>query len=569
MQSEKIVSYEDELILSAGNGGTRRNSRAIERQSHCWRPFAAGMTLAALALMPGMAQAQNRTIPRLTPAIMKRIGQVDERYQSYNVEMLEVTGGRFWKPYKDIAEIPTKTGGRAGSALQGGDTPSGMSADLYQYRPPIDLANRRLRAMAAALGPAYVRVSGTWANTTYFADTDTPPKDPPPGYGGVLTRQQWLGVIAFSRAVNAPIVTSMPNGQGTRGPDEVWRPDEARRWLAFTKEHGGTVAAAEYFNEPTLATMGGAPKDYDAAAYGRDHRIFEAFMRKEFPDTKLLAPGSVGESTADWGIANGGYSDLKMLPAADLAASTGGADAFSYHHYGAVSQRCAAMGHQTSADQALSEDWLGRTDQTLAYYRRVRDQFMPGKPFWNTETADAACGGNPWGGTFLDTFRYLDQLGRLARQEVAVVIHNTLVASDYGLLDETTFEPKPDYWGALLWRRLMGTTVLDPGLTNGPGLHVYAHCLRGAPGGVAILVLNTDRKKGRSLMLPVAATRYTLTATKLTGRSVQLNGIPLRLGADDALPAMAGKATTAGVVTFAPASITFLAIPSAQNRECR
>ena len=48
------------------------------------------------------------------------------------------------------------------------------------------------------------------------------------------------------------------------------------------------------------------------------------------------------------------------------------------------------MGHQTSANQALSEDWLGRTDQTLVYYRGVRDKFMPGKPFWNTETADAA-----------------------------------------------------------------------------------------------------------------------------------------------------------------------------------
>ena len=69
---------------------------------------------------------------------------------------------------------------------------------------------------------------------------------------------------------------------------------------------------------------------------------------------------------------------------------------------------------------------------------------MPGKHFWNTETADAACGGNPWGGTFLDTFRYLDQLGRLARQEVDVVFHNTLAASDYGLLDENTFEPKPN-----------------------------------------------------------------------------------------------------------------------------
>ena len=99
--------------------------------------------------------------------------------------------------------------------------------------------------------------------------------------------------------------------------------------------------------------------------------------------------------------------------------------------------------HQTSADQALSEDWLGRTDQTLAYYRAVCDKHMPGKPSWLTETADAACGGNPWAGTFLDSFRYLDQLGRLARQDVTVVMHNTLEASDYGLLEENTFEPKP------------------------------------------------------------------------------------------------------------------------------
>ena len=35
----------------------------------------------------------------LAPASMARIGTVDERFQSYNIEMVEVTGGRFWKPY--------------------------------------------------------------------------------------------------------------------------------------------------------------------------------------------------------------------------------------------------------------------------------------------------------------------------------------------------------------------------------------------------------------------------------------------------------------------------------------
>ncbi|WP_296751063.1 hypothetical protein [Thiobacillus sp.] len=503
----------------------------------------------------------------LSPATMPRIGTVDVRYQSYNVEMLEVTGGRFWKPYHDIAQMPAQAAGETGTP--GGDTPAGMSADLYQYRPPIDLANKRLRMLAKALGPAYVRISGTWANTTWFADTDTPPEDPPAGYGGVLTQQQWLGAIAFSNAVDAPIVTSMPGGDGARGPDGVWKPDQARRWLDFTKAHGGKIAAAEYFNEPTLASMGGAPKAYGAADYGRDHTIFEAFIRKEIPGIKILAPGSVGESTAEWGVAHGGYGDMAVLTADALAAYTGNADAFSYHHYGAASRRCAAMGHQTSAEQALSEDWLGRTDQTLAYYRAVRDQAMPGKHFWNTETADAACGGNPWAGTFLDNFRYLDQLGRLARQQVDVVFHNTLVASDYGMVNEDTFAPKPKYWAALLWRRLMGTTVLDSGVPLAEGRHVYAHCLRGVPGGVAILAINTSRSQATVIELPAAAARYTLSAPSLDATQIQFNGQELKLGRDDALPTLQGERVDAGKLALAPASITFLALAQAGNAACR
>ena len=68
------------------------------------------------------------------------VAQLDERYQSYNVEMVEVTGGYFWAPYE--AE-----GARV-------------------YRPPIDLTSERLRNLARELGPVYIRVSGTWANST-------------------------------------------------------------------------------------------------------------------------------------------------------------------------------------------------------------------------------------------------------------------------------------------------------------------------------------------------------------------------------------------------------------------
>ena len=213
----------------------------------------------------------------------------------------------------------------------------------------------------------------------------------------------------------------------------------------------------------------------------------------------VLGPGSVAETAA-----NSAIPSTRMLRTRDLLSESGpGIDGFSYHHYGTVSKRCAGLGMPlTSPEEALSEDWLSRTDATLSFYRSLRDEFAPGKPLWLTETADAACGGNPWGSWFLDTFRYLDQAGRLARQGVQVVAHNTLVASDYGLLDEATFTPKPNYWGALLWRKLMGTTVLDSGLPARAGLHTYAHCLRGNPGGVALLVINTDRVESQTSILP-------------------------------------------------------------------
>ena len=305
-------------------------------------------------------------------------------------------------------------------------------------------------------------------------------------------------------------------------------------------------------NEPNLAAAGVTPAGYDASAYERDFKIFRSLVKQDFPEIRVLGPGTVGQTSL----------------ASDLLAASGsdGVDAVSYHHYGTLSERCAG----TSAPEAvLSEEWLARTDQTLAFYRSLRDKFEPGKPIWLTETAAAACGGNRWDASFLDTFRYLDQLGRLARAGVQVVMHNTLAASDYGLLDEKTLAPRPSYWGALLWRQLMGSIVLDPGVQIQTGLHVYAHCQRGTPGGVTLLVINTNRDAPRSLTLPYASERFTLDAAGLRDKAVRLNGTTLALGAGDELPPIVGAPTTANTVTFNPATITFLAVPAAGNNACR
>ncbi len=508
-----------------------------KRDRRCRPLRAAAVTTIALLVAATSCAALAEDVS-IAPATLKATGTVDARFQSYNIEMVEVTGGWFWKPYRrDVRTFDTR--------------------DRYSYRPPIDLANARLRMLAAALSPAYMRVSGTWANATYFADVETPPAKPPAGFNSALSRGQWRGVVDFARAVDAEIVTSFAVSPGSRDKDGTWRPDQAQRLIDFTHSLGGHIAAAEFMNEPTLAADNGAPPGYDAKTYGRDFRIFRAWMQRAAPETLIVGPSSIGDTA---------FPSASGITTRDLLAASGrGLDRFSYHHYNTLSPRC---GGRDDPAQAIKEQWLARTDATLAIYRVLRDAYEPAKPIWLTETADAACGGNRWDKTFLDTFRYLDQLGRLARAGVQVVMHNTLAASDYGLLDEKTFQPRPNYWAALLWHRMMGPTVLDAGAASAPELHIYAHCHPQLRGAVALLAINISRDVSHSLVLPLPSERYTLGAARLQGAAVQLNGRTLALAAGDRLPDIIGRPTATGAVRLAPATVTFLVIPGAANPAC-
>ena len=508
-------------------------------------------TAAALVLMLGApAFAQSN------PSAMPKIGTVDPRFQSYNVEMVEVIGGRFWKPYASTKPAEKPAGG----------TP-GIDPSLYEQRTPIDLSNPRLRMLAAALGPAYIRVSGTWANTVYFQDSDAPAlAAPPEGFGGVLTRREWKGVIDFSKAVDARLITSFATSMGTRDAAGVWTPAEATKFVNYTHSIGGSIAAAEFMNEPTFAAMAGAPPGYDGAAYGRDFARFQPFLRKAAPEAVLLGPGSVGEGID--------LVPMKLLPSTDILKSIGPnpVDAFSYHFYGGVSERCSAgiaTKSGTRPEDALTEQWLDRTGTVEDFYSGLRDKYAPGKPMWLTETGQTACGGDRWASTDVDTFRYLDQLGRLAKRNVQVVAHNTLAASDYGLIDEKTLTPRPNYWAALLWHNTMGRVVLDAGTSPSSTVHVYAACMKGHPGGVTLLALNLSRTDAGAIHLPMAAMRYVMSSADLLSHTVQLNGKELALTSSGNLPSLTGVVTAKGEFNLPAASIGFFTFADAANAACR
>lgn len=501
-------------------------------------------TLLAATALIALGAATKAPAPSLQLGRLAKLGTIDARYQGYNIEMVEVTGGRFWAPY------------------------GGPANERYRQRPPIDLKDPKLIALARNLGPSLMRVSGTWANNTYLEAEGEHLSAPPPGYVQVLTRQQWTDVVAFSKAVDAPIVTSFAVSNGTRDANGVWTTEQAQRRLDLTRQAGGTIYAAEFFNEANMPSAAPEmPKNYHAENYGAEFRLFRDWARKNAPEMKILGVGGVGEA----GLLSG-HVDPQFgshVSSEDmLKQNPNSVDAVSYHFYGSVSQRCLGLGMGTAVKgHALGAEWLDLTVRDFKYYAALRDKYEPGKPMWNTETAQAACGGSPWASTFLDTFRYLNQNAALAQLGLQAIQHNTLAASDYALIDRDTLTPRPNYWAAVLWRRTMGTTVLASPKSPSPALRLYAQCQAGKPGGVTVLALNTG-EASQILNLGGKGLGWTMTGQPVDTRSVLINGKAPGLSATGELTGLEG-ATVAGKVTVPGQSIAFYSLPGAGNPACR
>src|ERR1700732_4381786 len=205
-----------------------------------------GVAMLALSVAVGHATVTRADPVLLDPGSMVHIATVDPRYQSYNIEMAEVVGGKFWKPYGKPDNAAKNAAPASGASAPASTTfQIGQEPAMFVARPPVDLSNARLRTRATALGPAYVRVSGTWANSVFFQDTNAPaPTTPPKGFQSALTRGEWKGVVDFAQAVNTQLVTSLAISAGVRDAAGVWTPDQARELLAYTKSVGGNIAAA-------------------------------------------------------------------------------------------------------------------------------------------------------------------------------------------------------------------------------------------------------------------------------------------------------------------------------------
>ena len=465
---------------------------------------------------------------------LKELRQVDERLVSYNVEMTEVTGGTFWKAYTEAQVDGTEEFPVIKDWTNMGN--------LQQWYDPIDTTNPRLIKLAKELGAAWVRVSGTWANKTYYDFDGHTNGQVPEGYQNLLTKEQWTNLLDFVKAIDGKLLVSFANCPGNHSKDEPWDTTQAKMLMDYSIEYGVPVSAAEFTNEPNLIQLSGLPVGYTAADHARDYDAFGAWLKENYPDCLFVGPCTVGDIDmfgAGMDGAGGGMAAGYEIVTTEalLGEYKSKMDVFSYHYYNGVSERGAAMGGHWPYEAILTEQYLGIAAHCARQYVPKRDKYVPGGQMWVTESGDAGCGGNTWASTYADVPRTLNELGEFTTVTDGIIFHNTLASSDYGYLKHGTFVPRPNYFAVLLWNRIMGATVYDCGAVS-EGAHVYAHSRKDGKEGIAYLIVNNS-KETTTVELPKEADVYMLAGEEhLRSRNMTLNGKVLALGENDELPAL-------------------------------
>ncbi len=492
----------------------------------------------------------------LDPGKLTALRQMDERLVSYNIEMTEVTGGTFWKAYTEAQvdgteEFPViKDWSNMGN--------------LQQWYDPIDTKNPRLIKLAKELGTAWIRVSGTWANKTYYDFDNKYGGKVPEGFQNVLSKEQWLSLLDFVKAVDGKLLVSIANCPGIHNADEPMDFTQAELLFRTSKEYGVPISAAEFNNEPNLIALSGLPKGYTAADHARDHDLFGAWLRENYPDCLFVGPCTVGDinlfgslSGAGGGMAAG----FEMVTTEQLLGDyKSPMDVFSYHYYNGVSERGAAMGGHWPYEACLSEQYLAVAADCARQYVARRDKYVPGGQMWVTESSDAGCGGNTWAPTYADVPRTLNELGEFCTVTDGVIFHNTLASSDYGYLKHGTFLPRPNYFAVLLWNRLMGKTCYATGMANEEGAHVYCHSRKDGKDGCVYLIINNSRTDTTTVDLPGKGQVYALTGKNgIRSRTMCLNGKELVLGENDELPVLTGVEASVKL-EIAPGGCTFIVL---------
>lgn len=475
--------------------------------------------------------------------------------------------------------------------------PKGLTWGQNASIMTIDLENPRLRALSAAMSPAYLRIGGSEGDDAVY-DIDGACARSRGGSGVpdrayCLSMTRWRDILHYAHDTGLSVAFGLnvmygrnctvrcspqPCSARVVPPCSGWDPTNAvaliEHTAALLKADGlaGALAGFEVGNEKEHAL---SPRDYADCM-----KVVRAAIDRLWPDsaTRPLLIGPDENPRADWLHA--------MLDAGGHVA-----DVVTYHLY-------AGYGLDPSLQKELVDPgFLDFTRLIGSDIARVVAKAAPHAQIWVGETAAAWHSGEAGiTDAFESGFWFVDQLGVLASMSHAAMCRQCFVGGNYSMLGVNDgFAPRPDYWTGLLFKRLMGDTVLtsyqtEPAVTPYyPSMRGYLHCSRGHRGGAAFAFLNTDPDTHYEIKLSGLNTdgsqfkstlreEFVLSSpglgppgkhqSTLSSRHVELNGVLLELGKGNAVPTLRGRRKDGGNFVAPPRTYGFVIYPEANAHAC-
>ena len=431
----------------------------------------------------------------------------DPEFVSLTLDTSVVLGGHWWGPTKGTSQ--------------------GLSRDRTA---PLDLSQPDLSRWAEALAPAMLRMGGTEADRILYGFArEGPPEPAPVGAVLVLKGKRWDEFNRWAAARGFSVLFTVSAGPEVRDADGRWTSAGAERLLRKTVRKGYPVVAWEFGNEvnayPFLFGLRHAvsPRQYLA-----DFARFADLVRRLAPGTRTVGPAS-----AIWPLVG---EPNPLIPALGRSPVSAFLDVLSFHYYPQQSDRGRVAVRRAGETNLLNPRAL---DGSLRWLRHARRSLQRGSaataPIWLTELGHALYGGQAGvSDTWLSTPWWLDQLGLLSHAGVGALFRQSLVGGDYGLLDPATWQPRPDYWATVAWKRLMGPLVHAKPLVRGPDrrLRVWHHAW--PDGRSCLVVVNLSRKARARITVEGGVTSWDVLspAGSWTSREATWNGALLSSLAD-------------------------------------
>ncbi|KAJ7564896.1 hypothetical protein O6H91_02G038500 [Diphasiastrum complanatum] len=294
---------------------------------------------------------------------------------------------------------------------------------------------------------------------------------------GCLSMSRWDALNQFFQSTGAPIAFGLNALYGREtNSAQPWDSSNARDFIQYTADKGYQVIAWELGNELSGSGVG---TSVPVSQYATDVKTLR---------------GIVDEIYAGWNnkplvVAPDGFLDWNWYQQLLQGTGKNVIDAITCHIYDLGSGANTDL-----VDEILNPSYLSQEESLFQSIKQLLQTSGPWAQGWVGEAGGAYNSGqHSVTDAFVFNFWYLDQLGKAAKNGIKVYCRQSLIGGNYGLLDHTTFQPNPNYFSALLWKKHMGTDVLSATVQGASYLRAYAHCSQGDAQSVTVVVLNLSQ----------------------------------------------------------------------------